>query len=329
MNHENLVKSQSRPPLVSIGIPVYNGERFLAESLDSIRSQRYHNLEIIIVDNASTDGTPFIIDRYAEADPRFMVYRNETNLGAAANYNLAFRYAHGTYFKWASCDDLIDPDFIARCVKVLERDRSAVLCYPKTVLISESGETIGIYEDRCNLDEGSEFRRFRHFLRTCRLCNSIFGVVRADALSRTPLIEPYVASDFVLLARLALFGTFIELHEPLFFRREHSANVRKLPAAECVKWFSPTGRLYRHPELHKFFKLIAVSVHSHLSISKKAGCIGAVVEWGLFRIWNSQGRMRRRLSAKKPDSSAPRELSMMSPAGGRKAPASVQNEKSS
>lgn len=295
MDHDGRFVTGSEPPLVSIGVPVRNGERFLEGSLDSILNQTYRNLEIVIIDNASTDDTPMIVKRYVESDMRIRSYRNDLNLGAALNYNRTFVYSHGTYFKWASSDDLIAPEYIAHCVETLERNRSAVLCYPKTVLISESGETAGIYEDRCNLDESIGSRRLRHLLRTCRLCNPVFGVVRAEALSRTPLIEPYIASDFVLLTRLALSGTFIELQEPLFFRREHSTNVRKLSAAERVRWFSPTAKPHRYPELHEFLQLVHVSVHIPVDIPEKLSSFRAVLEWGIRRYWCVLGRVKSRI----------------------------------
>ena len=129
-------------PLVSVGVPAFNGEPYVEETLDCILGQTYSNLEILISDNASCDRTGEICRRFAETDPRVRYRRNERNLGAAANYNQVFRMASGKYFKWAAVDDLLSSDFIERCVEVLETRDDAVLCYPKTTIIDEEGRKL-------------------------------------------------------------------------------------------------------------------------------------------------------------------------------------------
>src|ERR1035438_9843576 len=93
-------------PRVSIGLPVYNGENYLDPALNSILRQDYSDLELIISDNASTDATGNICREYAAKDPRIRYYRNETNIGASANFNCLVKLARGEYFKWAAHDDV-------------------------------------------------------------------------------------------------------------------------------------------------------------------------------------------------------------------------------
>src|SRR3989337_590294 len=119
-------------PTVSIGLPVFNGEKYLRQALDSILAQTYQDFELIISDNASTDKTQQICREYVKKDSRIRYYRNKRNLGATRNHNRVFELSCGEYFKWASHDDLLAPEFLSRCVSVLDQDHSIVLCHSKT-----------------------------------------------------------------------------------------------------------------------------------------------------------------------------------------------------
>ena len=101
---------------VTIGLPVYNGETYLEETLDSILNQTYTEFELIISDNGSSDGTRLICEEYAAKDDRIKYYRSVKNLGAAPNYNRAFELSSGEYFKWADYDDPLAPEFLSKCV---------------------------------------------------------------------------------------------------------------------------------------------------------------------------------------------------------------------
>src|SRR5262245_56581544 len=117
-------------PLVGIGLPVYNGERFLRQTLDSILAQTFKEFELIISDNSSTDKTEEICLEYSRRDARIRYIRQEINLGASRNYNLVFEMTAGKYFRWAAADDLFSADSLEICVATLEKYPEAVLCYP-------------------------------------------------------------------------------------------------------------------------------------------------------------------------------------------------------
>src|SRR5207249_10009521 len=138
-------------PRVSIGVPVYNGERYLGATLDSLLAQTFGDFELIICDNASTDGTEAIARAYAGRDARVRYVRQERNLGPPRNYNHAFELSRGEYFRWFPSDDLAAPQSVARCVEVLDREPSVVLAYPKPTLIDEDGRVLRDYEDRLDL----------------------------------------------------------------------------------------------------------------------------------------------------------------------------------
>ena len=204
-------------PCVSIDMPLYNAEKFLEETLDSLLAQTFDDFEIIISDNASTDRTAFICHSYMSKDSRIRYVRNETNLGAAFNYNRTFELSSGKYFKWAASDDLCAPDYLAKCVSVLEAHPETVLCYPRTTIINENGKPIRQYHDGLDLRSPNVSERFSWAVQRILECNAVFGLIRSDVLRKTPKIGNYTASDRVLLVELTLHGQFYELPEYLFF----------------------------------------------------------------------------------------------------------------
>ncbi len=208
-------------PRVSIGLPVYNGERFLQQALDSLLAQTYADFELIISDNASTDGTEAICRAYAGKDRRVRYYRNTKNLGVGRNFNLVFELSRGEYFKWASADDLCRPEHVTRCIDVLDNDDTVVLSYPRARFIDENGRLLEIDDPGWDLRSERAHERLRYALLAGHWINAHYGLIRADALAGTRLMPSYPGGDHRLIAELTLKGKFVEIPEYLFFRRFH------------------------------------------------------------------------------------------------------------
>ena len=209
----------SATPVVSVGMPVYNGEAHLREALDSILGQTFIDFELIIADNASTDSTPEICNEYARRDPRIRYFRHPSNLGAPRNYSFLVGPARGRYFKWASGNDICDQSMLERCVRVLDEDPTAVVAYGTTHLIDEHGKHLEHYTKDLALLDPLGSRRYRTLRQKLALNNAQNGVIRMEALRRTRLVGPYAGSDLTMMATLALMGRFVLLPEVLFHRR--------------------------------------------------------------------------------------------------------------
>lgn len=205
---------------VSIGMPIYNGEAFLRETLDAILAQTFSDFELIISDNASTDTTEQICQEYATKDRRICYFREGHNIGASANFNRVFQLASSQYFKWSAADDLHAPDFLAKCVEILDRDRSVVLCHSQVQIINEQGQFLHNYNLQLDTNLPEPQKRF-HDLLSWHLCYQIFGLVRSSTLKKTSLLGNYGHADGVLLASIGLQGKFYQIPEPLFFARKH------------------------------------------------------------------------------------------------------------
>jgi glycosyltransferase involved in cell wall biosynthesis len=210
-------------PLVSIGMPVYNGENFIIESLDSLLAQTCTDFELIVCDNASNDRTGEIVQSYAERDSRIRYHRNETNIGASANYNLSFELARGKYFKWAAHDDICAPTYLERCIEALERDPGVVLAYTQAKAIDGQGNLVKVYPGKHYFNSPSPRIRFYEFVVDPHPIVAVFGVMRREVLGRTRLIGKYSGSDRPLLSEMSLLGKFFEVPDYLFFYRFHEA----------------------------------------------------------------------------------------------------------
>jgi glycosyltransferase involved in cell wall biosynthesis len=246
-----------RKPGVSIGLPLYNGERHLEQTLDSILGQTFPDFELIISDNASTDRSGEICQQYRRRDRRIQYSRNPVNLGAACNFNRVFELSSGEYFKWAAHDDLIAPTYLERCVQALDRaPASVVLCFPHRRYITYGeGHLIDspFGSFFCEWDCPESFQRLS-FAELVRLNYNwcpmfVFGLMRASALRQTRLMGAYPAADLVLVAEMRLLGEFLEVPEDLYFMRLHLKSQRKTERQVAI-WFDPANQYRRLLPLH-------------------------------------------------------------------------------
>ncbi len=236
-------RAKGRDISVSVGVPVRNGARFLAETLDSLLAQSYADFELLISDNASTDETPSICRAYVARDPRVRYLRSDVDLGLAGNYNLLFREAQGKYFKWAAADDLHEPDYLKRCVEVLDRDPSVVLAYGRSRFIDENGKPVEETDPGFDLQDEAARERLRYVIHSRRWVNAIFGLIRSETLARTPLLPKYPSGDYIILGELAVLGKFVEVPEVLFLRRLHpGASSQNLNDANWLAHFWDAGK---------------------------------------------------------------------------------------
>ncbi len=230
----------SRTPRVSIGLPVYNGEQFLAEAIDTLLAQTFSDFELIISDNASTDGTEAICRDRAARDPRIRYYRSDTNRGAMWNFNIVVELARGEYFKWAAHDDKHEPTYVERCVEVLDRDPDVALACTRLVDIDDDGVRKEVDVPLLRWDSPRPNVRFRALANPHHRCESVFGVMRTATLRKTTLLGDYAGCDRVLLAQIALMGKFYEVPEVLFLHREHKKRSTKAYKSEQTRsaWFN-------------------------------------------------------------------------------------------
>jgi len=288
------VKKLSRNnPRVSIGMPVFNGEEYIQEALDSILKQTFSNFEIIISDNASTDRTQEICLKYASKDNRIRYYRNKKNLGGPTNYNLVFKLSSGEYFKWAAYDDLLAPEFLRKCVSVLDKEPSLVGCHSKTGRINQNGVLQGYFNKGFlnRIDSMKTHERFRDLLDMYYTTTIFHGVYRASIFAQSQLHGSYIGADRNLVAELSLMGRIYQLSECLFFWRMHPRSytsmfygkIRKNTLdrlrKETTWWIKENSTYFPH---WKNFIEYAKSVNRiPLKLSERFLCYGQIFDWFL------------------------------------------------
>lgn len=220
---------KNQPPLVSIGLPVYNGENFVAEAIECVLAQTFSDWELIICDNSSTDRTVSICRKFADKDSRIRIYQNERNMGVSPNYNRAFQLCHGRYFKWITHDDVFGAEFIESCIRELEDDDRVVMAFPRLAYVDADGRLLRRQQasDLSIIGPTAESRvsqLMRLEAQSTDIFWSQFGVIRRNTLEETSLMGLYNGSDQVLLLEIALRGNLKQVQKDLFFRREHPAS---------------------------------------------------------------------------------------------------------
>lgn len=219
---------------LTVGMPVYNGERFMREALDSVLAQTFTDFELLIADNASDDATPEIIAEYAANDPRIRSVRHDVNLGSAGNHNYLVGATSTPLFKWAACDDLHAPTHFERCVEALDADPDLVSAYSRTMRIDERSRLIKPERYRLDTDADAAHVRFRNVIAKPHSCFSCFAVFRTEVIVKTSLMQPYPASDRVFLAEIALHGRTLEVPQYLLFRRIHTGSHSASPDVDAA-----------------------------------------------------------------------------------------------
>lgn len=208
-----------RHPLVSIGVPVFNGEAGLSRCLDGLLRQGYPHLEIIISDNASTDATPSICERYARMDSRIHYRRSDHNRGSYWNFNKVFELSTGKYFMWAAHDDEREPSFVSACVDRLEQCPDAVLCQAHTAVFIEGHDEM-LYIAALDTFEAAAgiVDRYQEALKRLP-ATAIYGVYRSSAMRATKLFQKVIATDIAFMQELSIHGRFVQVPGVLFSYR--------------------------------------------------------------------------------------------------------------
>lgn len=272
-------------PRLSIGLPVYNGEEYLAESFDALLGQSFRDFELIVSDNASTDGTEAICRRYAQLDSRIRYLRQPRNIGAAPNHNLVLAEARGELFKWASHDDLYGRDLLLRCVEALEEHPDVVLAHCAHAVIDGTGAVTEVFDYRLATASRYASERFR----SCLFApggDDFYGIVRTHVLRAVTPHDSYHHADRTFTSELALHGSFHQVPELLYFRRDHPTRAeRSCPTVRtrCANLDPRRADGLRHPTVRLLAEYVIGFVHAvrhaPLSSTQRRRCYGQLALW--------------------------------------------------
>lgn len=270
-------------PRVTVGLCVYNGERYLRGAIESLLAQDHPSFELLVSDNASQDGTEAICREYAARDPRVRYSRNAENIGAPRNFHHVFRISRGEFFCWAAHDDYWAPTFLSRCAGALEANPEAVLAYPQMQMVDAEGQARWPVARNVITQGASLERRFHEVLHGAEASPLVYGLIRSSALRRTRPFGLYLGADITMLAELALQGPFIEIPETLWSYR-HNGRIDP-------EWFDRTKVVVadrwipRHmPRAVLCKNMLEMVMSASLPAHTRVALAGQVVRWYLLEL---------------------------------------------
>lgn len=280
----------SNLPRVVLGMPVYNGEKHIRETLDSILAQTITDFRLVISDNASTDETGTICREYAEKDDRISYYRQPENLGFTRNFSFVFQPEGAPYFKWVAHDDLLKPTYLQRCLELLEQDSSLSLAHCITMRIDEDGRENGKYYNlRLNGDRICD--RFWAVVWTIDIYE-VYGVMRSNLVAKTKLAGSYVGSERTMLAKMLLQGNIGYVEEGLFSRRDHAGaqtaiHIQARKAGNYAAILSSQAPKSKVPRLLasavRFGKYLEALLSFPMPLRDRIACLKTLAEWVIHR----------------------------------------------
>ncbi|MBT8102619.1 MAG: glycosyltransferase family 2 protein [Gammaproteobacteria bacterium] len=261
----------NQDPLVTIGMPIYNEERFLQHALDSLLAQDYENIQILISDNASTDCSGDIGRKAAEDDSRIIYTCTEENIGATGNFRRVASMAEGKYFMWAAGHDEWSSDLISASVAALEINSSASIAFAHSRWMGETGEDDGGDIDYPDTRGKSLLGRF--FTVFWGSMHPVLSLMRMDYLRQTRSMQGFAGADLVLLLDMVLMGDFVHVPNAWWRRRNvrskesHRQRMKRYTGAEFGQAKSTLDR--RFPLLRLPASLMATIWNSRHSLLQR------------------------------------------------------------
>ena len=294
---------RSTPPL-TIGLPVYNGQQYLAGTLDGLLAQDYADFELVICNNASTDATEEICLDYAGRDSRIRYHRNPTNIGATPNWNRVLELARGEFFKWAMHDDECAPSMVRKCMDAFaSAPPSTALIFPKSDIIDGAGRVKYPSPDKIDSSSDKAHLRLKRVLWGVGYANALWGITKTEKLRRA---RPAgcIEADLVLLAELSLQGKLIEIPETLYRMRRHEGNATEInkTARDLMSWYNPLkakDRIFLPHWDRVTLEYLRAVRHAPLTQGEKWACYATTVSvcyWRRFLRWTGPLRKRFGLS---------------------------------
>jgi len=259
-------------PKVTIGLPVYNGERYLEESLKAILAQDMPDFDLVVSDNASTDSTPRILAAFSAREPRMRVIRQPENIGASRNFAVVLEEARAPFFLWAAHDDVYAPSFLRKTLAAIEATPSAVLAVSQIRFIDGEGKELLEWRGFPNLHTVGLTRveRLRQlFVHTGWY--AIYGVARPHHFRLAGMDRPGFGYDVHALMRLLLHGDIVRVEEPLFNYRIEQ--VKKPEAGQPITPSAKTAKSYTD----LFVLLIRLVLESDWALEEKDEVIRAAI----------------------------------------------------
>jgi glycosyltransferase domain-containing protein len=277
-------------PLVSIGLPTYNRLAQLKKAVQSVLEQDYPNIELVLADNDSTDGTEQFCREIQRQDDRVSYFKQPKNLGPHKNFVTVLERAAGDYFMWLGDDDWLDSTYVGRCIDVLFESPDCVIASGKSVYYRQSEPVY--YGGEIQVDQETGFERVLSFYAQVTDNGTFYGLTRRETLLSMTLLNT-MGSDWLFMAGLAFKGKIATLNDVHVHRNlggatdsyEKIAKIANLPTFEAIHphlsialnayreiaWNSPVYKCLEIPERIKLAHYTAHLILLRHSVSVSFG----------------------------------------------------------
>lgn len=210
----------SELPLVTIAAPVFNGANYIKQTLENITKQTYPNIEFLISDNCSTDGTWEIIQEFcSNSHHNWTTVRQTENVGALQNFNKLLSMSNGKYFMWLGAHDEWDPNFISEAIELMEGNKDVVLTYTDACWKEPNGELTPFNIpslDTRGINPGDKCARFNFVMSGLCGCYQVYGLYRTECLKQAEPFTCMLGPDLALLAEIPFYGDIAHIRKPMF-----------------------------------------------------------------------------------------------------------------
>jgi len=230
---------------VVVGLPVYNGQKFLAAAIESHLAQSFGDFELVISDNGSTDATREICEDYARRDERVRYWPSPQNRGILWNHRRVLDAidSPNQYFRWAGADDIMEPGLLQAMVTVLDTRPEVEAVVPNTKNIDNEGRITGSMARTLDLQFADVFHRAHEILVRGYQHVIAYGLLRASTLRALRTAPNYPGWDAIFAWELVLRGQMVQTDGTALLRRFHTGSISQVKTAKEVrKWVEPNAR---------------------------------------------------------------------------------------
>lgn len=276
---------------VTIGLPIYNSGAHLTLAVESLLSQTYRNIRLLISDNASTDGSEQICRTFAELDSRVTYVRLDRNIGGIGNHQRVRQLAKTPYFMWAAGDDIWEPTYIEECMRILVADADVVVAYTLNAEMDEEGRPVRVVEPGPPLDTNDAVARFAALTDINSVIEPFYGIIRTEQLHRAAPLFLHPGFDRILFAELSLYGKLRQVPNPLYHRRRHPGQSSACPSMRSsYLWANPNRpRRLVWPHIEYLLHFASVARRAAPNLRILIDCWRHMARWAYWHhkdLWN-------------------------------------------
>lgn len=282
---------RTRGPLVTVGVPVYNGERYLERTLAALRDQDLEDIEVVVSDNGSVDGTVDIALAFARDDARFTVLRNDANRGVPWNWNRVLARARAPFFMWNGADDIVRPGHLSRCREALLACPEASIAFSRVVLIDADDAVVGEMDD-VDLDfvrRGPADRVALFLDRRVYQVIGFGGVMRTDLLRSMGGLPGFYGGDIALGVKMAMRAPWVQVPEQLFVSRRHDQQTNKVQGGDVlvqVRTYDPAwSRPVAFPQWFLNYRILREAATAPVPPRERTRAVAQVLRLWTVRNW--------------------------------------------